>query len=322
MTLNINRIRAAAARISGHVKVTPLIESQVLNSIVRTRVFLKAESLQKAGAFKFRGAMNKILCLTEEERGKGVIAFSSGNHALSVSLAASELGISAVVLMPKDAPEIKIEGARKHGAEVILYDRVNDDREAMCASLISARGLTLVPPYDDYDVMAGAGSGALEAIEQLPSEAEIDAIAVCCSGGGLTSGWATTAHTLLPNAKVLAVEPQHFDDTGRSLRMGSRVSNASLTGTICDALLVPSPGQLTFEVMQKTGVQGVTVSDQEVRDAMKFAFEHLKLVLEPGGAAALAAVLSKKLPSEARGVLVILSGANVDKKTFFECICT
>lgn len=322
MTLTLEDVRAAAGRIGSWIKTTPLLESAALNAAAGTRVLLKAENLQKAGAFKFRGAINKMLRLTDQQRQRGVIAYSSGNHALAVSLAAAELRIPAVVLMPKDAPEIKINGARKNGAEVILYERESDNREEMCARLMASRGLILVPPYDDLDVMAGAGTGALEAFDQLPVGTQIDAVAVCCSGGGLTSGWATVMRALLPGATILAIEPENFDDTGRSLKQGIRLKNASLSGTICDALVVPAPGALTFPIMQACAVEGVAVSDAQVCHAMRFAFEHLKLVLEPGGAAALAAVLARKFDADARGVLAILSGGNVDVDTFVESLRT
>lgn len=318
--LSIADVRRAAARIRGRVRTTPLIESEELNELAGTRVLLKAENLQKAGAFKFRGAVHKVCRLDVLQAARGVITYSSGNHALALSLAAAESGIPAVVLMPSDAPAIKISGARANGAEVILYDRNRDNRERMCADLIAQRGLVLVPPYDDPDVMAGAGTGALEAFEQLPSGVCIDAVLVCCSGGGLTSGWAATTRALAPSADIVAVEPEGFDDTLRSLQGGKRVSNERASGTICDALLVPTPGLLTFDAMRACGVRGVTVTDDEVRHAMKFAFQTLKLVLEPGGAAALAAVIQKRFRDGARGVLAILSGGNVDAKTFLECV--
>ena len=322
MTLTIEDVRAAARRIGPWIKTTPLLESEALNKAAGTRVLLKAENLQKAGAFKFRGAINKMLQLTDRERRRGVIAYSSGNHALAVSLAASELRIPALVLMPDDAPAIKISGAKQNGAEIVLYNRQHDDREELCAGLMAEHGLTLVPPYDDHEVMAGAGTGALEAVGQLPAGAHIDAVAVCCSGGGLTSGWATTLRALLPEASIRAVEPEGFDDTGRSLRHGRRLSNERLSGTICDALLVPTPGKLTFPIMQACAVEGMVVSDAQVRHAMRFAFEHLKLVLEPGGAVALAAVLAGKFDTGTRGVLAILSGGNVDADTFVESLRT
>ena len=316
MSLSIDDLRAAQLRLQGRVTLTPLIESAALNALAGTRVLLKAENLQKGGAFKIRGAFNKILKLIESEPCVGVIAYSSGNHALAVSLAAAELGLPAVVLMPRDAPTIKIDGARSNGAEVVLYDREHDDREALCVQLMRARNLLLVPPYDDYDVMAGAGTGAIEAIEQLPSSAIIDTVLVCCGGGGLTSGWATAATALLPGARIHAVEPEGFDDTSRSLAQGERVRNKTLSGTICDALVVPTPGALTFDVMRSCNVSGTTVSDDEVRAAVRFGFEHLKLVLEPGGAAALAAAMFRRFPAGARGVLAILSGGNVDAAVF------
>jgi threonine dehydratase len=320
MSITMQSVREAAARIRGIALTTPLIESAELDRIAGTKVFLKAENLQKAGAFKFRGAANKILKLTAKQRDAGVIAYSSGNHALAVAVAARQFSIDAVVLMPKDAPAVKIQGAKANGAEVVLYDREKDDRKAICAALMAERGLTLVPPYDDYDVMAGAGSAALEALEQLGDCARIDTAMICCSGGGLTSGWATTIRSLVPDSRIYAVEPEDFDDTTRSLQQGVRLSNPKKSGTICDALVVETPGVLTFDVMRRCGVEGVRVSDDEIRGAMRFAFEHLKLVLEPGGAAALAAILARRFPRETTGILAILSGGNVDWNTFMECI--
>jgi threonine dehydratase len=320
MTLTVSDIRNAAARLNGRVRTTPLIESEELNALAGARVFLKAENLQKAGAFKFRGAAHKVARLNAAESENGVITYSSGNHALALSLAAAEAGIPSLVLMPREAPAVKLAGARRYGAEVVLYDRDRDNRERMCVELMEQRGMTFVPPYDDLDVMAGAGTAALEAFDQLPEGATVDSILVCCSGGGLTSGWAVVARALAPAAQVLAVEPEGFDDTLRSLRAGERIANSRSSGTICDALLVARPGHLTFNVMRSCNVAGVTVSDRHVCDAMRFAFETLKVVLEPSGAAALAAVLQRKFRSESRAVLAILSGGNVDAAAFSEWI--
>jgi threonine dehydratase len=320
MTLCISDIRSAAARLNGRVRTTPLIESEELNALAGTRVLLKAENLQKAGAFKFRGAAHKIARLDATQAANGVITYSSGNHALALSLAAAERGIPALVLMPRDAPAVKLEGARRNGAEVVLYDRDRDNRERMCVELIAQRGLTFIPPYDDLDVMAGAGTAALEAFDQLPEGAIVDSVLVCCSGGGLTSGWAVVARALAPAAEILAVEPEGFDDTMRSLRAGERVANSRSSGTICDALLVPTPGHLTFNVMRSCNVAGVTVSDDQVCEAMRFSFDTLKLVLEPGGAAALAAVMQGKFRPGSRAVLAILSGGNVDAAAFSEWV--
>lgn len=318
--LNIEDIRRAANRIEGLINTTPLITSDFLDHFTGTRVFLKAENLQKSGAYKIRGALNKVLQLTEQERRNGVIAYSSGNHAIAVSIAASVLDVHATVLMPSDAPAIKIRGARENGAKVILYDRRRDNREELCANLMETRALTLIAPYDDYQVMAGAGTAALEAVNRLPASARIDTVMLCCSGGGLASGWATTTRTLLPDASVYAVEPEDFDDTRRSLLHGQRLGNDHRDGSICDALLAATPGELTFEVMKVCGVQGVTVSDDQVCRAMNFAFAHLKMVLEPSGAAALAAILARKFPQPSQGVLAILSGGNVDAETFSRCL--
>jgi threonine dehydratase len=318
MKISIDDIRAAAERIEGRVVKTPLIESAELNSLAGRRVFMKAENLQRGGAFKCRGAFNKILKIPESVRKAGVIAHSSGNHAVAVSLVAADLGIPAVVVMPSDAPDIKVALCRRYGAEIIFFDRATADRQAICEELINRRELNMILPFDDVDIIAGAGTTALEAINQLPDGSNVDALLACCSGGGLTSGWAVTATTLMPHASVFAVEPECFDDVGRSLLEGRRLHNSAVTGSICDCLLAPTPGVITFEVMSQANVRGLVVSDDQVVAAVRFGFEHLKMVVEPGGAVALAAILNHKLPSSTGNVLLTLSGGNMDANRFLE----
>lgn len=312
-------VLSAALRIREQVVRTPLLRSNALDAHVGGQVFLKAENLQRSGSFKFRGACSRLLTLSPAQRARGVVAYSSGNHALAIAEAARAIGIRATVVMPQDAPAIKVEGCRQRGAEVALYDREHDDREAIGARLVADQGMTLVPPYDDVLVMAGAGTGALEAMEQM-NGVPVDTIVVCCSGGGLAAGWTVAVHAAYPQARVVVVEPQHFDDTGRSLRAGHRLANSRKSGSISDALLANTPGALTFPILRAHAATGVTVSDDETLAAMYFAFHALKLVLEPGGAAALAAVLAQKLPLEGRNTLLICSGGNVDADLFTQCL--
>ncbi len=317
--LGIDDVRAAAARIAGHAVATPLLRSGELDAMVGGRVFLKAENLQRSGSFKFRGALNRVLALTPAQRTQGVVAFSSGNHALAIAEAARLVGVAASVIMPADAPAIKIAGCRQRGATVHLYDRDRDDRAAIGADLVARHGMTLVPPYDDDFVIAGAGTGALEAAAQMEGE-RVDTAIVCCSGGGLAAGWSLALRAQFPQVRIVAAEPEGFDDTGRSLAAGTRLANTRKSGSLCDALLANTPGERTFPILAACGASGVAVSDAEALAAMRFAFASLKLVLEPGGAAALAAVLSRKLDLQGRNTLVICSGGNVDPQVFAQCL--
>lgn len=312
---DLEAIQRAAARIQGHVVRTPLLRSGELDALAGGRVFIKAESLQRSGSFKFRGACNRILGLSQAERARGVVAYSSGNHALAVSEAGRLLDVPVAVVMPADAPAIKIQGCRNRGATVLLYDREHDDREAIGQRLVEAQGMTLVPPFDDAQVMAGAGTGALEALEQMQGRA-VDTALLCCSGGGLAAGWAVALRAAWPRVHIVVVEPEGFDDTARSLRAGLPQHNARRSGSIQDALLAPTPGRLTLPVLREHGATGVAVSDDETLAAMAFAFSNLKLVLEPGGAAALAAVLAHKVVQAGRSTLVVCSGGNVDPEVF------
>jgi threonine dehydratase len=312
--ISLGDVEAAARRLDGVAHRTPVVTSRTLDSRARARVYLKAENLQRAGAFKFRGAYNKIASLDEAERARGVAAYSSGNHAQAVALAASLLGTTAVILMPEDAPPAKLEATRAYGAEVVTYDRWTGDREALGRALAEERGLTLVPPYDDPLVMAGQGTAGLELLDEVP---DLDMLVVPVSGGGLIAGCATVAKALRPSVRVYGVEPAAGDDTRRSLAEGRRVE-IPVPPTIADGLQVTAPGKLTFEVNRRllSGVE--TVTDDELVDAMTFLFDRCKLVVEPSGAAGVAALLAGKLDVEDQRVGVILSGGNVDVARFRE----
>ncbi|MFQ5466845.1 MAG: threonine/serine dehydratase [Kiloniellaceae bacterium] len=305
-------VEAAAARLAGHAVATPLLEWPVLNEKVGGRILVKAEVLQRTGSFKFRGAYNRISRIPERDRPAGVVAFSSGNHAQGVAAAAALLGVPATILMPRDAPAIKIENTRGYGATVIPYERAQDSREARAEAIARESGATIVRPYEDRNVIAGQGTCGLEIAHQAAAAgARLDALLVCCGGGGLTAGCALVMAELSPDTEVYAVEPEGFDDTGRSLAQGTRVTNAPGADSFCDALLAPTPGRLTF---------GVAVSDAAVGEAMAFAFRHLKIVVEPGGAVALAAVLSGRFDARGKTVALTVSGGNVDPETFIRAV--
>ncbi len=314
-------IEAAAARLAGWAVETPLLNPPALDRKLGGRILLKTETLQRTGSFKFRGAFNRISQIPEAERGAGVVAYSSGNHAQGVAAAAALLGVPAAIVMPEDAPAIKLANTRGYGAEVVLYDRYTEDREALAAALAAERGATLVRPYDDPGVIAGQGTCGLEIAQQAAARGfEIDALLVCCGGGGLTAGCALAMAELSPKTQVYTVEPAGFDDTRRSLAEGTRVDNDPAARSFCDALLAPTPGELTFAINRRLLAGGFAVSDQEVRTAMGYAFRTLKLVIEPGGAAALAAVLAGRLETSGKTVALTLSGGNVDPETYREML--
>jgi threonine dehydratase len=297
--------------------VTPLLRSTELDERTGGRVLIKPEVLQRTGSFKFRGAYNKISRLGEVERRRGVVAFSSGNHAQGVAAAARLLGAPATIVMPADAPAIKVANTRALGAEVVLYDRARQDREAIAAGIVRERGATLVRPYDDPDVIAGQGTIGLEIADQAAEFGLTpDLLLAPCGGGGLISGLALAIKGRRPQTEVIAVEPVGFDDTGRSLRAGERVRNALGDVSFCDALMAPTPGLITFAINRRLLSGGVAVTDEETATAMAFAFRALKLVVEPGGAVALAAVLTGKISCAGRVVALVLSGGNVDPETF------
>ncbi|HSG57629.1 MAG TPA: threonine/serine dehydratase [Paracoccaceae bacterium] len=321
--MNIEMIRAAADRLKGHARVTPLLSSPFIDHLAGRRVFIKAECLQHTGSFKYRGGYSAVSALPEDLRARGVIAFSSGNHAQGVALAATQHGAPSVIIMPSDAPRLKIENTRALGAEVVLYDRATEDRDAIGERMSQERGLTLIKPFDEPQVIAGQGTTGLEIAEQARAEGIDTAdVLVCCGGGGLTSGIALALEAKAPGLRARPVEPKDFDDTTRSLTAGSIQRNASMTGSICDAIVTPSPGRLTFPIMQRLCGPGLVVTDQEALRAMAQAFLRLKIVLEPGGAVALAAALNRRDQIEGDAVIVVASGGNVDLEMYEEALNT
>lgn len=312
--MNIELIRAANKRLEGHVRRTPLLNSPFLDRIAGRKVFLKCEALQHTGSFKFRGGWSAVSALKDA---KGVIAYSSGNHAQGVANAAKAHGLSAVIVMPSDAPQLKIENTRALGAEVVLYDRATENREDIGGDLARERGLHLIKPYDDPQVIAGQGTTGLE-IAQQAAEAGIENadVLVCCGGGGLTGGIALALEADAPDLRVRPVEPVGFDDVMRSLRSGQIENNDQANGSICDAILTPSPGQMTFPILHRLCGPGIVVPDTDCLRAMAQAFLRLKVVLEPGGAIALAAALFHPDQIEGDAVLAVASGGNVDPSMF------
>ena len=314
---SFSEVERAAQRLAGHVVRTPLLYSPQLNALTGRQVVIKPECLQHTGSFKFRGAFNRLCQLTVQERAAGVVAWSSGNHAQGVALAAQLLNIPARIVMPADAPQIKTRNTQALGAEIVAYDRYCEDREVIARDLVARDGGTIVPSYDDVDIIAGQGTVGLELLQDAEP---LDAMLVCCSGGGLVAGCALAVEGLQANTAVFAVEPLEFNDHQRSLHNGARERIEPGSTSICDALLAPTPGELTFAINQRLLAGGLAVSDEEVLLAMAFAFEHLKLVLEPGGAVALAALLSGKVPDHYRSVGIVLSGGNVDPAVFAAAI--
>ncbi|MBB3981686.1 threonine dehydratase [Sphingobium fontiphilum] len=306
-------VRDAADLLRGVAVRTPLLENAALNARMGRRVLIKFEGAQHGGAFKFRGAYNRLARIAPERRAAGVVAWSSGNHALGVANAARMLDMPATIVMPADAPEIKVAGTRALGAEILFYDRFTESREAIATALATERGATLVPSFDDPLVMAGQGTVGLEIMEQAAEAgAALFAILVCCGGGGLIAGVATAVCEAMPDVAIYAVEPAGFDDTARSLASGRREAVTPDARSICDALLAPMPGELTFPINHALLTGGLAVTDAQVRAAMRYAFETLKLVVEPGGAVALAALLQDLAPRSDAPIAIVLSGANVD----------
>jgi len=311
----------AAKKLAGVAVRTPLLSNETLDKKLGARIFLKPEMLQRTGSFKFRGAYNRISRIPESEKKNGVVAFSSGNHAQGVGCAAKLLGLPALIVMPSDAPKAKIERTKGHGAEVVLYDREKEDREAIGQRIAKERGATLVPPFDDPLVMAGQGTIGLEICEDLAAQKLApDIVLMPASGGGLAAGIALAVKDRHPKARILTVEPAGFDEHAHSFKSGMRERNAQATGSICDALLAPAPGDLTFQITSKLIGEGVAATDDEVKAAMRFAFGELKLVVEPGGAVALAALLAGAVDVRGKTVAAVLSGGNVDAKLFAEII--
>ena len=315
--MDIQRIEAAAERLRGHARVTPLLSSPFLDEIAGRRVLVKPECLQHTGSFKYRGARSAVSALTDAQRSQGVIAYSSGNHAQGVALAAQQFGISAVIVMPSDAPKMKIDNTRAFGAEVVLYDRANEDREVIGGRIAEERGLALIRPYDEPNVIAGQGTCGLEIASQASEMGVTDAdVLVCCGGGGLTSGIALALEAKAPGMRARPVEPERFDDVTRSLASGQIEANATTAGGLCDAIVTRQPGNLTFPIMQRLCGPGIVVSDKDAQHAMAQAFARLKLVAEPGGAVALAAALFHGEQIEGDTVIVTISGGNVDQAVF------
>jgi threonine dehydratase len=314
-------IAAAAARLAGVAVRTPLINAPVLDARLGARVFLKAETLQRTGSFKFRGAYNKVCSIPQDRRGAGVVAYSSGNHAQGVAAAAALLGMRATIVMPSDAPRAKCERTLALGAEIVSYDRNSEDRAAIAARIVAERGATLVPPYDDPLIIAGQGTIGREIVEDLAKlELVPDMVVIGASGGGLAAGIALGVKAQVPSAQFYTVEPEGFDDTLRSFASGRREHNPRMSGSICDALMSNTPGELTFPITQALIGQGLTASDGEVGFAVRYAFEELKLVVEPGGAIGLAALLAGRLDVTGMVVVAVLSGGNVDAEMFAKLI--
>ncbi|MEL6647072.1 MAG: threonine/serine dehydratase [Pseudomonadota bacterium] len=314
----IDLIRAAATRIEGHALRTPLMNSPFLDEIAGRRLYVKPECLQHTGSFKYRGGRSAVSALDPKTRAKGVLAFSSGNHAQGVARAAAEFGVPAVIIMPNDAPQLKIDNTRALGAEVILYDRPNrQSREALGEEVQEERGMTLIKPYDEDQVIAGQGTCGLEIAEQAQVLGLSDAeVLVCCGGGGFTSGIALALEAEAPDMRVRPVEPEGFDDVARSLKSGHIETNNQMSGNICDAILTPSPGHITFPIIQRLCGPGIVISEDEALRAMALIFQRLKLVAEPGGAAAVAAALFHADEIEGDAVICTISGGNVDAPMF------
>jgi len=313
----IEDIEAAADRLRGVAVRTPLLQSADLDRIAGGTVLIKPECFQRVGSFKIRGAYNLLHQLSPEQASRGVVAWSSGNHAQGVALAGKLLGIHAAIVMPEDAPSAKLSNTRQLGGEVITYDRYSGDREAIARGIAAERGAELVPSYDDSRIIAGQGTVGLEIAEQsIELGLPVDQALINCGGGGLVSGCAIAMRARLPSAEIYTVEPEHFDDTARSLANGKRAGNEPSARSICDALLADMPGRIPFEILRELASGGLVVSDDDVRQAMRFAFQKLKIVVEPGGAAALAAVLAGKIDTAGKTTAIIFSGGNVDTELF------
>ncbi|SDB38480.1 threonine ammonia-lyase [Belnapia rosea] len=314
-------VEAAAARLRGCIIRTPMLRHPLLDELTGGTILVKPEPLQRTGSFKLRGATNAALLLDPAARRAGVVTYSSGNHAQATACAAHQLGMPAVIAMPADGAIIKREATRRWGADIVLFDRHTVDREALAAQLVAKHGGTFIPPFDDPHVIAGQGTLAMELVEDAGAAGlTLDALAVCTGGGGLIAGCALAMEALAPAAEVWAVEPEGWDDTRRSLAVGERLANDGQGEGLCDALLAPRPGELTFAINRARLAGGLVVTPAEVFRAMRFAFEHLKLVVEPGGAVALAALLAGKLAVQGRCCGIVLSGGNVDGAVFAQAL--
>jgi threonine dehydratase len=321
--MNIDMIHAAAERLKGHARTTPMLNSPFLDEIAGRRLYVKAECLQHTGSFKFRGAWSAISTLDEDARKRGVIAYSSGNHGQGIPFAAKHFNTPAVVVMPSDAPEMKIANTRALGAEVILYDRENEDRDDIGAKLANERSLTLIKPFDNPLVIAGQGTTGLEIADQCKTEGVENAdVLVCCGGGGLTSGIALALEEHAPGLRARPIEPEDYDDVCRSLASGAIQRNNLQSGGICDAIVTPQPGDLTFPIMKRLCGPGIAVTEDEVLMAMAHIFARLKIVAEPGGAVAVAAALFHADEIQGDAVVAVVSGGNVDAKLFTRALAT
>ena len=310
-------ILLAAERLKGVIQETPLFESAELNERVKGRILIKPECLQRTGSFKIRGAYNLMCQLSDAEASRGVVAFSSGNHAQGVALAGKLLHIKTTIVIPEDAPSAKIENTKKLGGNVILYDRYKEDREEIAKKIALNSNSTLVPSYDHKDIIIGQGTMGLEIIKQCNEmNVTLDQVLICCGGGGLSAGSSLAIKGLSAKTDIYLVEPEYFNDTQESFYAKKRIKNQTHEKSICDALLAEIPGKITFSINQELASDVLTVSDAEVEEAMRFAFLHLKMVVEPGGAVALAAILSKKIELKNRVTALVLSGGNVDRELF------
>lgn len=318
---NLEAIRRASDRLAGVAVETPLLRNSLLDERVNANILIKPECLQRVGAFKFRGAYNRLALLDDTEKQRGVVAYSSGNHAQGVAYAAKLLGIPATIVMPSNAPQIKLERTRAYGAAVKLYDRETESREEIAQQWVESTGAVLIKPFDDPEIIAGQGTCGLEMIAQVNAQSlSMQMLLLPCGGGGLAAGVSTAAKALIPDIDIYGVEPVGFDDHVQSLRLGRRQAIQDGHQSICDALLIPQPGELTWEINRRTLAGGITVSDTEVARAISFACQHLKLVVEPGGAVALAAVLYNKIDLQGKTVGIILSGGNIDPQLLSECL--
>ena len=321
--MNIDMIRAAEKRLAGEVRETPLLSSPALDEMAGRRVLVKPECLQHTGSFKFRGGWSAVSALPAEARRKGVIAYSSGNHAQGVALAARRHGVPALIVMPSDAPAVKIANTRALGAEVVLYDRATEDRDAIGNRIVAERGMTLIRPFDDPQVIAGQGTTGLEIARQARAMGVGRAeIVIPCGGGGLTSGIALACEAEAPDLRVRSAEPEGFDDVARSLAAGRILRNARTTGSLCDAILTPQPGDLTFPILNRLALPGLVVTEAEALRAVAMAFTHLRIVVEPGGAVALAAALFHPDEIGTDTVIAVCSGGNVDAGVFARALST
>lgn len=321
--ISLDDVKSAAAVIQGIATRTPLLRSIELDRLSGGRIYVKADCLQLTGSFKFRGAYNRLSRLSEEEKKRGVVAYSSGNHAQGVAYAAKILGIDATIVMPEDAPSMKIEKTRSHGARIVLYDRLNEVREDIGARLVAETGAILVPPYEDPFIMAGQGTSALEALEdvKLYEDVPFDDYIVNTGGGGLLAGSSTVIKALSPTTRVYSVEPEGYDDHARSFASGERQRvSEDAAQSICDSIMTPEPGEKTFAINKMNVEGGLVVSDDDIRYAMQFAALNLKIVVEPGGAAALAAVLAGKITTKGRVIGLTVTGGNVDANMFGDIV--